>query len=1676
MIKYKRSSGSILLLTVMIMAVLTTATLGGIAVRFDQLGSTDKVSNSAVAKLAADSGLAKLKNQLATSPPTVARVYNLDKDIDEAIAGNNTSNFKPSPLTSFATYEPVKTSLPRCVAVGVISPWVNSGNYLFEAQDQQTARYPNPALIFNYANIVSDTALGTIAENEDVLNDTDKQKTISQLTNLGHFYNPYATSTNQSDPNYWLIKMGGPEDQFLTKKAADGASSYYKDLDFVYLPYLPRFSDTGLFDAARPGTKVDRITGDDFRTRFEDLIKNNNFRVWLDAAINDTLLYQYGLGDLFVSGPSASTNRLTWLQPNLWNDAAEIDLTSPYQSADLNANPAVWTQKAQPLYVPSGVDSGWDVSIVKGAKSFSFFKLNTGSSNTTFTPGATIDALLYGSLEGLRFNQKITLQLYSPKTRQPLLLDPAFRSNDQGKFYNVTISQLGPPTTSNGIESMPISFRLGSGEANTPKLADRSAHDYANASDVDWAAILAGPQFSTKTSATNTRLIDLSGGDGKDVDVIINPLTHCTFPQVIACPAPGDIISLTKAGFSPLWAKVKNSSFFPGGTQLLSVRVDALRKLPKPLRDQASTTFIDTSDSNKTKIAYYGGAITMNDYDGGFASEGDELWLYDPEADTWQFRDASGTRPGKRAGGSLVFDSINNRLVLFGGYFHEGADSSCAQEAQSQCLTNNRVKNRIAKRLTNDVYAYTLSSNSWEKIDYTFDASKKIQAGQAYRLKTTSTLADRSGLEGWQWRVFTNNDALQPLTLRVDGTENIDIQMAISNAGLAKGDEVFLSGVQMDNKRVSAWGKITDTNFPSKKINLVVNGYKDGGSSVILKQLVVQVIARSAAANQCTGGFNAGLNQYYCDLANSDSTGYAVGDAIVLERYDNSSGTDKLTATLSGYISVIENGRVYFVADEKNAAIADFSNFADSKVEGESAVLFPTPRYTAFLGLQPGDNSTAQLFGGGAKNLTVNARFADLWQLKFTAGTGAGSAIWSKKDQPTPTPSTASDNFNLQIAKFPTQAMVFTANVGVPQMVRDKCPDQELECGEEDKIWDNAKTWTLPLKITGAESLAFGRLATGRAVLIERQVHNGIREAFYGWVHPDTFNGQNNGTNLVVTHRADFPGDPGLSGNSNNAKVTIYSNPRTDTYVGRGTWNAAGYFDMTNISDVSQVPTIGMSVALVQTNTDGAGYDSYTFTIFNRTYFPASNSYRFYAHDRPVSSPLPLYATGNQIVADGASARVVSLTDYSTSWAGVGAYEWFNTASDAEPRWRLRMSDFDATVSQRPSSRLGAALATPFGATSDTLYSIGGAAYGRYASLWKENSAGKVGPVGPGNRPSWQMIKASPAAISDLPALSSGSFSAYKVGATTKAIFFGGKQKSDGTLTDYGRFIGSKVLTRPDPSYFTISDGTFTLAGQSTSVSGQPFTNALNDNYLGPASARQSFQLTQNTIGTGQKACAYIGQASNCDVAPLMRHLGLAGRISNDSYSQSNFGGISWGRSAAIINPGTSFIREGANPNLILSGPVRSLDNSNGRWDQDGYYPYRADLSTPYGTLGADFNTDKTLMLAGFAKIVGGGSMLVTPVGVGLGMNRGTNNRWYSYCAKSELTDPSRGDYSCKKEASRYLSILPDSEDLVFLYNSALALSSTDTYKVVGYYGNVRRGYVVVSRSGADLKIQEIVP
>jgi N-acetylneuraminic acid mutarotase len=75
----------------------------------------------------------------------------------------------------------------------------------------------------------------------------------------------------------------------------------------------------------------------------------------------------------------------------------------------------------------------------------------------------------------------------------------------------------------------------------------------------------------------------------------------------------------------------------------------------------------------------------------------DDLWAYDPVANTWTELEPSGEEPLGRAYSSLVYDYAVNKVILFGG------------------LNGSILLNEFT--VLNDTWAYDSSTNSWTELN-----------------------------------------------------------------------------------------------------------------------------------------------------------------------------------------------------------------------------------------------------------------------------------------------------------------------------------------------------------------------------------------------------------------------------------------------------------------------------------------------------------------------------------------------------------------------------------------------------------------------------------------------------------------------------------------------------------------------------------------------------------------------------------------------------------------------------------------------------------------------------------------------------------------------------------------------------------------------------------------------
>lgn len=1640
-------SGSALLLAIMVISVLTTTTLGAIAIRFDQLLATDRITSASKAKLAADSGLVKLREKLSTAQTSFApEAYDLTSE--ESVNIPPQGRFRPNPRHSVYSLESQVINLPRCLAVAVLSPWVNTGTYLLDNDDSLS----NPALLFYYANIINDTPLGTIGSitnNSNGYSAIEKERSLSELTKLGQFYNPYAPSGYQeSNRNYWTVKLGGPQDEFLYKKDATGTGSFYRNLDFVYIPYLPRFTDTGILRVAnQPDSGLIRKSATEIRDDFENVIKNNNLKVWLDASVTNDLLYQYGLADLFTDAGEESS-RVTWLQPSLWNDLPEADtelgyasgLSGPYTIDNISGAVTTgmqWQRQSTPTKVLGADDAGWSVEIARGSKSLSFI-YPSGDLNRTITPNSTISFNVYGSLEGLRLNQPITVTAIDKSRGRPIALTDR-DSTSQGRFYNVRITSIN--RLGNGEVAIQLSFF--NGTYQTPTKLGGGAVRLA---EIAVASLQAGPQHATERSVSNATL----RSDGRRVTI---PASSCEYSETsfVVCPAVGDVVNLSKPGSEPVWGRVTEVSFDGPGRQMVGFTLDKFREMPLPTRELASTI---VNDGGAEKVAYYGGITTANEFDGGVNGVNDGFWLYnatEPNQNAaWTYlpnTPAAGdpnNLPGPRAGASIA--AVGSSIYLFGGYLYSGvgeisAGKTCADNYYlTTCLGLNRPGARVAKVFPSTMFRYDLTTRQWSRVNYDSANNNQptIPNDTWLELKTVSRFADRSGKDGWQTRVTVNtNNGANPVSLSIDPNTPTTLTLTTSNAGVAVGDEVYLNGSKTDGGALLTWGRVVG--LPAANaISVKTYGIKEATGSVSLRSLSVTVLNRTKGSAKCI--WQDATKSCRIDVR---VDGIGLGDAVVLEHYDSYTNPTQLQATYAGYVSSINGNVVNFNSLDINQTNDYQTGVAQV---GESVRLLPIGRANGKLSAV---GTKLYFWQGDQPQNASNARTVDIWEFE------TANNRWSPV--PLAMGTLPAGNLTFQSVRMPGQATVFTSNspINNEELIKSKeitwdnngTPQTEI-------VWDDAKTWRLEVSDeSGNYSWNRERVTEGATIIIERQ-SSAARERFTGIVAAID---PNNQSRITVRHHPSYSGDGGLVGHSANAKIAInypgYSNTGSVSVSNAERVNVdsvqvdngASAIELRKIPVGAIVMAYSGSLSGTNTTMMTATVDSRVLTGANRVVFSAAG---------PAFMTTGLQESRSTNILVGGTSDDKMALSYQTYRPKhtQGAMEWVNniTGTTNAKKWVGRFpSAYSHNGSNRPAPRQNGTLAvTPDRQTAF----IAGGTFGPYANVWRLQNAQRF--TGPS--PSWTLGKSSVSVTTDIPNLYG---STTEVTSTGKMVMFGGQRRFNNTT------LGPRLLGQPNGN--TYVDGTTSIvdAGASTSIKASQFTNQLKEQYTGVAKE----SLTFTSAPTSSNICQFLGQ-ENCDYQ-LMRHLGTLGRFSN-----------SWGNSLAVVNPGNGFKSDSGSRSLILSGPTQSLDGTNGRWDQEGYSPYKCDtgggdcFNLPFGSLNApENNNSKTLMFAGFSRISGGGSILVTPVGVGRAITTGPAGK--SYCARDSISKDEDDYYSCKSDSlqSRYMKWIPDSEDVLFLFNAAKALSSTDAYRVIGYYGGVVRGYLAVS-VGSELTIQEIAP
>jgi N-acetylneuraminic acid mutarotase len=87
-----------------------------------------------------------------------------------------------------------------------------------------------------------------------------------------------------------------------------------------------------------------------------------------------------------------------------------------------------------------------------------------------------------------------------------------------------------------------------------------------------------------------------------------------------------------------------------------------LEDAPEP-RGRHTSAF----DLSRKKVYIFGGRFRPEGQDMGNYTMYDDLWAFDVNADTWAEVQTTGDKPAARTNAQMVYDDLNDRLILFGG-------------------------------------------------------------------------------------------------------------------------------------------------------------------------------------------------------------------------------------------------------------------------------------------------------------------------------------------------------------------------------------------------------------------------------------------------------------------------------------------------------------------------------------------------------------------------------------------------------------------------------------------------------------------------------------------------------------------------------------------------------------------------------------------------------------------------------------------------------------------------------------------------------------------------------------------------------------------------------------------------------------------------------------------------
>jgi len=858
-------AGSAILITVIVIGLVTSMALSSMVVKFDQFSSTSRINDSSVAKSAADAAIAKIKSKYDDNNESQIQ-KGAWKVSDTASYGafESSDTFKPQPSQSVYSIETRTGNLLRCTGVAVISPWVQSGKYLYTEDDTSNQ---NPALIFNWANIVNNTTFDDVNSNSD----SEMIRTVSQQ---GNFFNPFAPlGSKPSEAGYWTVNMGGPNDAFLNKYQADGITSIYSTLDLLYIPYLPRFTDSILYGSA--------ATRDAIRARFENLVNKSGLRVWLDAAVTDEDLQQYGLADLFTG---TADDNIKWLQPRLWNDVPEIGLTAEDLGATNSSSGSFVASSASTTsmdnWAPTNnntvqvaVGDNYNVDIVKGSKPEGYLNVNQ-------VVGNTIKAYYFGTLNGLRIGKTYNLA--------------------DIKLNNVsftTLAKLTKVTKSSDLSLIEVEFQNLSG--NNP-----AQHDIMG--------ISGDPQPSTYVSTVGM-------GQAADGSLTLSNPNCLNY----TCVAKGDIVNLTNQSNqdkAPIWGVVTEVAY--------SNNLNGLYKIarpygtPKPVRDFASVYKPAKNATDYDGVVMFGGQISENYYPGGDRTGLNEVWVYKISDNTWHHVKTTGSIP-RLVGASISFSG--NNFLITGGFSYEKMGTPCDSNSTT---CKNEIGNRYYKKFSTSVYKGTstyglggLQSVAFTEIP---SSTSTVPVNHAVMLtKVLSTLPERSGTEGGEWVVAANN-----IVINGGETNKTFVTSSLNGAiGFSKKDNIKIQATSGGNS-ITFWGVVTGISG-SSQIIADLSGINVPSAGISLSNLKITQYRREIGSNFC---IDYDSSDFSCGV--DSNQGFSLGDLVVFEK----DTMQRMEKEFYGYVVKIDGNRIKYSLKEPDA-----DNYGSATPQAPA--LWPAPRW-----------------------------------------------------------------------------------------------------------------------------------------------------------------------------------------------------------------------------------------------------------------------------------------------------------------------------------------------------------------------------------------------------------------------------------------------------------------------------------------------------------------------------------------------------------------------------------------------------------------------------------------------------------------------------------------------------------------------------------------------------------